>query len=164
MWRNAPEILAKAALYANIPYVLSTVSSGGLERIAQVSEGQAWYQLYNPTKDHIRIDLIKRLIAAGYKNLMITVDVPTFGYRHNNIKNGLSMPAQMTISNIIDMLKCPRWLLNTALAGKPEMVTLKPYMDKNMPTSELANFMNNTVMGNVDADSLKLFVICGPVI
>ena len=156
MWPNAPEILAKAALEANIPFVLSTVSSSSMERIAEVSEGQAWYQLYNPTKDHIRIDLINRLKAAGYKNLMITVDVPTFGYRHNDIKNGLSMPPQMTISNIIQMMKCPRWLLNTALVGKPEMVTLKPYMDKNMPTSELANFMNNTVMGKVDAESLKV--------
>ncbi len=156
MWPKSPEILAKAALDANIPYVLSTVSSSSIERIAQVSEGQAWYQLYNPTKEHVRLDLMKRLKNAGYKNLMITVDVPTFGYRHNDIKNGLSMPPQMNVSNVIQMLKRPRWLVNTLLAGKPEMETLKPYMDKNMPSSELANFMNNTVMGKVDTDSLQL--------
>ncbi len=38
--------------------------SEGLERITQVSEGQVWYLLYNSKKAHIRVDLIKRLIAA----------------------------------------------------------------------------------------------------
>jgi L-lactate dehydrogenase (cytochrome) len=35
------------------------------------------------------------------------------------------------------------------------METLKPYMPKNMPTDELAAFMNKTVMGRVDLEGLK---------
>ena len=156
MWPNAPEILAKAAAEMNIPYVLSTVSSSSLERIAEVSEGQAWYQLYNPTDANTREDLLDRLKASGYQNIMVTVDVPTFGYRVNDIKNGLSMPPKMSLTNIIQMLTKPSWLLATALAGKPEMETLKPYMPPNMPADQLASFMNNTVMGPVDFDALKV--------
>lgn len=45
MWPNAAEILAKAALKHNLPYILSTVSTSSIERIVGVSEGQAWSQL-----------------------------------------------------------------------------------------------------------------------
>ncbi len=155
IWPNSPEILAKAATDMNIPYVLSTVSSSSLERIAEVSEGKAWFQLYNPTDREIREDLLKRVTAAHYPVLVVTVDVPTFGYRPRDIKNGLSMPPKMSLSNILQMIANPEWLLETAIAGKPEMQTLKPYMPKNMPTDHLAEFMNKTVMGAVDFEALK---------
>lgn len=155
MWPKAPEILAKSAAQMNIPYVLSTVSSASLEDIADISEGKAWYQLYNPTDTETRIDLINRLKASGYQNMMVTVDVPTFGYRVNDIKNGLSMPPKMSLSNIAQMALSPRWLLETALAGEPKMQTLIPYMPPNMPTDQLAAFMNKTVMGAVDFEALK---------
>lgn len=155
MWPKAPEILAKAAADKNIPYVLSTVSSGNLETIAEISEGKAWYQLYNPTDEKIRTDLLNRIKTAGYGVLVVTVDVPTFGFRPRDIKNGLAMPPKMTLNNVMQMLAKPSWLLGTALAGKPEMKTLKPYMPKNMRTDELAAFMNNTVMGRVDLEGLK---------
>ena len=155
MWPKSPEILAKAAAEKNIPYVLSTVSSSSLESIAEVSEGKAWFQLYNPSDATIRQDLLNRISAAQYKVLVVTVDVPTFGFRPRDIKNGLAMPPKMSISNILQMLSCPKWLLETALAGKPEMETLKPYMPKGMPMDQLAAFMNNTVMGRVDIEGLK---------
>ncbi len=155
MWPKAPEILARAAAQMNIPYILSTVSSSSLERIAEISEGKAWFQLYNPSDNNIRQDLLKRISAAQYPVLVVTVDVPTFGYRPRDIKNGLAMPPKMSISNIIQMLSKPSWLLATALAGRPEMETLKPYIPKDILANELATFMNNTVMGRVDIENLK---------
>lgn len=156
MWPKSPEILGKTAAELNIPYVLSTVSSSSLERIADISEGKAWFQLYNPTDADIRKDLLARIKAAQYPVLMVTVDVPTFGFRPRDIKNGLSMPPKMSLSNILQMLSCPSWLWATAQAGKPQMETLLPYMPKNMPTDQLAQFMNKTVMGSVDVEGLKL--------
>ena len=64
MWPNAPEILARAALKHNIPYVLSTVSTSSIERIAEVSEGRFWFQLYHPTENELRDDLLRRLEAV----------------------------------------------------------------------------------------------------
>ena len=155
MWPKSPEILAKAAAEKNIPYILSTVSSSSLERIAEVSEGKAWFQLYNPTDSMIRKDLLNRISTAQYSVLVVTVDVPTFGFRPRDIRNGLAMPPKMTVTNILQMLSRPKWLIETILAGKPEMETLKPYMPKDMPTDELAAFMNKTVMGRVDIEGLK---------
>lgn len=156
MWPNAPEILARAAVDHNVPFVLSTVSSSSLERIAEVSDGNAWFQLYNPTDETIRTDLFERLGAARYQVLVVTVDVPTFGFRPRDIRNGLAMPPNLTVQTVWQMAARPRWLLATAVAGKPEMKTLRPYLSKkNVSGSELAEFMNKTVMGPVDADSLK---------
>ncbi|MGS2722635.1 alpha-hydroxy acid oxidase [Porticoccus sp. GXU_MW_L64] len=155
MWPKAPEILAKAAAEKNVPFILSTVSSAKLEDIAEISEGKAWYQLYNPTDPDIRQDLLNRVTAAQYPVLVVTVDVPTFGYRPRDMRNGLAMPPKMSLSNILQMLARPAWLMATAQAGKPEMQTLKPYMPKNLPTDQLAAFMNKTVMGRVDMEGLK---------
>lgn len=155
MWPLSPEILAQAASEKNIPYILSTVSSSSLERIAEISEGKAWFQFYNPTDADIRKDLLKRISSAQYPVLVVTVDVPTFGFRPKDIKNGLAMPPKMSLTNIMQMVSNPHWLLATARAKTPEMETLKPYMSKAVPTDELAEFMNKMVMGSVDIEGLK---------
>jgi isopentenyl diphosphate isomerase/L-lactate dehydrogenase-like FMN-dependent dehydrogenase len=155
MWPKSPEILAKAAAKMNIPCILSTVSSSSLEHIAEVSQGNAWFQLYNPSDEVIRRDLLKRIVAAQYRVLVVTVDVPTFGYRPRDIRNGLAMPPKMNLTNILQMLSRPPWLLATAKAGIPQMETLKPYMPKGMPSDQLAAFMNKTVMGRVDIEGLR---------
>ena len=100
MWPKAPEILAKASAEHNIPYILSTVSSSSLERVAEVSDGKAWFQLYNPSVADVRKDLMKRINAVQVPVLVVTVDVPTFGYRIKDIRNGLSMPPKMSLRNI----------------------------------------------------------------
>ena len=120
-----------------------------------MSEGQAWFQLYNPTDSDIRDDLFRRLEAARYEVLVVTVDVPTFGFRPRDIRNGMSMPPRMTIKNIYQMLSKPRWLLETALAGKPQLQTLLPYMSGNKTDTGLAAFMDKSLMGPVDAEGLK---------
>ncbi|MEQ9209380.1 MAG: alpha-hydroxy acid oxidase, partial [Pseudomonadales bacterium] len=155
VWPKSPEIMARAAKELNVPYILSTVSSAGLERIAEISEGHAWFQLYNPTDPDIRQDLLQRIQSAGYKVLVVTVDVPTFGFRPRDMKNGLSMPPKMSLKNVLQMASSPRWLWETAKAGKPEMQTLKPYMSPGMPVGDLMDFMNKTVMGRVDIEGLK---------
>ena len=51
MWPNSPEILAKAAFKENIPFILSTVTTMDIERASELTEGKAWFQLYNPVED-----------------------------------------------------------------------------------------------------------------
>ena len=53
MWPNAPEILAKSAFEHNIPFILSTVTTSSIERISEITEGRAWFQLYHPTEDAV---------------------------------------------------------------------------------------------------------------
>jgi L-lactate dehydrogenase (cytochrome) len=154
IWPNAPEILAKAALKHNVPYILSTVSTSSIERIAEVSEGQAWFQLYHPTENRLRDDILKRLHDVECPVLVVLVDVPSFGIRYREIKAGLSMPPRMTAANFIQAAIRPRWALETLRVGIPEFATLKRYMSKDLNMSQLGKFMNATFTGRVDSDKI----------
>jgi L-lactate dehydrogenase (cytochrome) len=154
IWPNSPEILAKAALKHNIPFILSTVSTTSIERIAELSEGRSWFQLYHPTENTLRDDIIKRITIAQCPVLVVLVDVPLFGYRPRDIKNGLAMPPKMSVRNVLQAIVNPKWSLETLRAGIPGFATLKPYMPKNLNLSRLGQFMDETFTGRVDVDKI----------
>lgn len=156
IWAKAPEILAKAAFHHNIPFILSTVTTSSIEKISEITEGKAWFQLYHPAEESLRDDILKRAEAAHCPVLVILCDVPTFGYRPRDIKNGLSMPPKMTLSNIIEILKKPNWALQTLLNGQPNFETLKPYMPKNLDLKQLGKFMDKTFSGRLNEERIKI--------
>ena len=155
MWPNAPEILAKAAFEHNVPFILSTVSTSSIERIAEITEGNAWFQLYHPTENRLRDDIINRAEAASCPVLVILCDVPTFGFRPRDIRNGLAMPPKMSVRNILQILGRPEWALKTLLHGQPNFETLKPYMPKNLDLNQLGKFMNQTFSGRLNEEKIK---------
>ena len=159
MWPKSPEILAKAAFDHNIPFILSTVTTTSIEKIADLTEGKAWFQLYHPTEDKVTIDILRRANEAQCPVLIILADVPSFGYRPRDIRNGLSMPPKMTLSNIINAVKRPNWLLQTIINGQPSFETLKPYMPKNLNLNQLAKFMDRTFSGRLIEGS-RVFTRC----
>lgn len=155
MWPNAPEILAKAAFEHNVPFVLSTVSTSSIERIAEITEGNAWFQLYHPTENRLRDDIIKRAAEAECPVLVILCDVPTFGFRPRDIRNGLAMPPKMSFKNILQVLGKPHWALETLKHGQPSFETLKPYMPKNLDLRQLGKFMDQTFTGRLNEEKIK---------
>jgi len=155
MWPNSPEILAKAAFEHNIPFCLSTVSTSSIERISELTEGRAWFQLYHPTENSLRDDIIKRVEAAQCPVLVIICDVPTFGFRPRDIRNGLAMPPKMSMRNIVQILGKPEWAMKTLIHGQPNFATLKPYMPKNLDLRALGKFMDHTFSGRLNEEKIK---------
>ncbi len=155
MWPNAPEILAKASFEHNIPFILSTVTTSSIERIAELTEGRAWFQLYHPTEDRLRDDIINRAAAADCPVLVILCDVPTFGFRPRDIRNGLAMPPKMSVKNIMQILGRPEWALKTLVHGQPNFETLKPYMPKGLDLKQLGKFMDQTFSGRLNEEKIK---------
>ncbi|WP_299665923.1 alpha-hydroxy acid oxidase [uncultured Polaribacter sp.] len=155
MWPNAPEILAKAAFEHNIPFVLSTVTTTSIERAAELTEGKAWFQLYHPTEDRLRNDLLKRAAAAACPVLVILCDVPSFGFRPRDIRNGLAMPPKMNVSNILQAFGRPHWSLQTLKHGIPGFANLLPYMPKNLDLKQLGKFMDQTFSGRLNEEKIK---------
>ncbi len=154
MWPNAPEILARAAREHNIPFVLSTVSTSSIERIAELTEGQFWFQLYHPADNALRDDILNRAEAAGCPVLVILCDVPTFGYRPRDIRNGLAMPPKMTLRNILQIAGKPNWALQTLLHGQPNFATMKKYMPKGLNIKQLGLYMNQTFSGRLNESKI----------
>lgn len=154
MWPNAGEILAKAAVKHNVPFILSTVSTSSIERIAEVTESKFWFQLYHPAKISMRDDIIKRLQDVECKVLVVLVDVPSFGFRYREIKDGLSMPPKMSVSNVLQAAIRPQWSIETLINGIPEFATLKKYMDKSLNMGQLGQFMNASFDKRVDMNKI----------
>jgi L-lactate dehydrogenase (cytochrome) len=155
IWPNAPEILAKAAVAHNIPFILSTVTTSSIERISEITEGKAWYQLYHPADNSLRDDILNRLEAAGYDVLVLLCDVPSFGFRPRDIRNGLAMPPRMTVSNMLQVMTRPEWAVKTLIHGTPGFATLKPYMPKGLNMKQLGAFMNKTFSGRLNEEKIK---------
>jgi L-lactate dehydrogenase (cytochrome) len=150
MWPNAPEILAKAAKQHNIPFVLSTVSTSSIERIGEITEGKFWFQLYHPTENALRDDILDRAESAGCDVLCVLCDVPSFGFRPRDIRNGLAMPPKMTLQNILQIMGKPNWAVQTLYHGQPSFATMKKYMPKGLNMAKLGAYMNQTFSGRVN--------------
>jgi L-lactate dehydrogenase (cytochrome) len=113
------EILgARAAKKFGIPFTLSTMSICSIEDIAEATGGHPfWFQLY-VMKDRGFIErLIDRAKAAHCSALVITLDLQILGQRHKDLKNGLSAPPKLTLTNLINIASKPRWALG--MLGTP---------------------------------------------
>ena len=155
MWPKAPEILAKAAFEHNIPFVLSTVSTSSIEKIGEITSGQAWFQLYHPAENSLRDKIIERVAAAQYPVLVILSDVPTFGYRPRDIRNGLAMPPKMSLTNMLQIMGRPEWAIKTLINGQPSFEILEPYMPKGLNLRKLGEFMDQTFSGRLNEEKIK---------
>ena len=109
------EILAaKAAEKFGIPFTLSTMSICSIEDIAAHTRAPFWFQLYVMRDRDFIERLIDRAKAAKCGALVLTLDLQILGHRHKDLKNGLSAPPKLTLTNIVDMATKLRWCLGMA--------------------------------------------------
>jgi len=107
---NGEILAAQAANDAGIPFCLSTMSVCSIEQVAEATQKPFWFQVYVIRDRGFIEDLIARAKAANCSALVLTVDLQVMGQRHRDIKNGLTVPPQIKLSNIIDMATKPRWI------------------------------------------------------
>jgi L-lactate dehydrogenase (cytochrome) len=62
-------------------------------------------------------ELIQRAAAVRCSALMLTVDLQVLGQRHADVRNGLTVPPEIRIKNIVDIATKPAWLFSI-LKGK----------------------------------------------
>ncbi|MBS0529140.1 MAG: alpha-hydroxy-acid oxidizing protein, partial [Proteobacteria bacterium] len=104
---------------AGIPYTLSTMSINSIEDVAENVEKPFWFQLYVMKDRGFIKELIQRAMAAKCSALVLTVDLQVLGQRHQDIKNGLSVPPQIfNLKNMIDFASKPSWLIGTLRAKR----------------------------------------------
>jgi isopentenyl diphosphate isomerase/L-lactate dehydrogenase-like FMN-dependent dehydrogenase len=77
----------RAAAAAGVVTVVSTVASRTIEEVADAAgDGLRWFQLYLQRDRALSRDLVQRAEAAGYRALVLTVDLPVLGYRDDVIR------------------------------------------------------------------------------
>jgi len=104
------EILAcRAAHEAGIQFTLSTMSICSIEDVAAAVERPFWFQLYVIRDRGFMRELIQRAAAAKCSALVLTVDLQILGQRHLDIKNGMTVPPEIRLKNVIDIATKPAW-------------------------------------------------------
>jgi L-lactate dehydrogenase (cytochrome) len=107
------EILAcQAAQAAGIPFTLSTMSICAIEDVARAVAEPFWFQLYVMKDRGFIRALIERASAAKCSALVLTVDLQVLGQRHCDIRNGMTVPPQLKLGNILDIATKPAWALS----------------------------------------------------
>ena len=118
---GADLMLARVAAKYRVPHGVSTVASTPMEKIIDVAEGHAWFQLYFSGDGAGTFKLVERAKAAGYQTLVMTVDVPEVGRRPRELRHGFKMPFSIGPRQFVDFAFHPRWSLTQLAAGKPQM-------------------------------------------
>ncbi|HEX3338298.1 MAG TPA: alpha-hydroxy acid oxidase [Pseudolabrys sp.] len=112
------EILsAQAAEEANIPFILSTMSICSIEHVAEATTKPFWFQLYVIRDRGFSKDILTRAANAGCTTLVLTVDLQVLGQRHRDIRNGMTVPPEIRLKNVVDIATKPGWVLSI-LKGK----------------------------------------------
>ncbi|HEX3442549.1 MAG TPA: alpha-hydroxy acid oxidase [Pseudolabrys sp.] len=112
------EILsANAANAAGIPFTLSTMSICSIEDVAEATKKPFWFQLYVMRDRGFSKDILQRALAAKCSALVLTVDLQVLGQRHRDIRNGMTVPPEIRLANIIDVATKPAWVWSI-LKGK----------------------------------------------
>ena len=145
-WPNADSMLAAAAREFGIPLVLSTMSSSSIETTAERAGEHAWFQLYVGASEDVSYHLLDRARDAGYRNLVLTVDVPTIGVRPREQRNGFQSPFRMRPDQFLDFALHPHWSLKTLATGVPRLANV------NVPGG--VQFKRNEQRGMLDWDYL----------
>jgi L-lactate dehydrogenase (cytochrome) len=104
------EILAcRAAQAAGIPFTLSTMSICSIEDVAAAVDKPFWFQVYVIRDRGFMRELIERAASAKCSALVLTVDLQILGQRHKDLKNGMTVPPEIRLKNVIDVATKPRW-------------------------------------------------------
>ncbi|WP_213773622.1 alpha-hydroxy acid oxidase [Bradyrhizobium sp. dw_78] len=107
----------RAAQAAGIPFTQSTMSICSIEDIATSVDKPFWFQLYVMKDRGFIKSLIERAIAAKCSALVLTVDLQVIGQRHQDVKNGMTVPPEWSLSKLFDFASKPAWVAGV-LRGK----------------------------------------------
>ena len=123
---------ARSAVRHGLPYTLSTMATTGIEELRDsvgpagagsagagsagagsagigTAGAELWFQLYL-TRDRVQsYDLVDRAAASGYTALVVTVDTVVAGNRVRDLRNGLSIPPELTLATVASVASKPSY-------------------------------------------------------
>jgi L-lactate dehydrogenase (cytochrome) len=138
------EILsAQAANDAGIPFILSTMSICSIEQVAQATGRPFWFQLYVIRDRGFSQDILARAVAAKCNALVLTVDLQVLGQRHRDIKNGMTVPPEIRLKNVLDIASKPAWAFSILRSKSKNFGNLAGHVKGMEDVTSLAQWTNS---------------------
>ena len=120
-WPEGDLCIARAARAEQVPFVMSTAATSGLDPVSAVAGPLRWFQLYLFRDRALVATLLERVRASGFTVLQVTVDTPLAGRRNRDIRNGFSLPFRWSARNLLDTALHPGWALQMLASGAPRL-------------------------------------------
>jgi L-lactate dehydrogenase (cytochrome) len=141
------------------------MSAVSIEDTARAVPGPHWFQLYVWRDRELTRSLVERAAAAGYRAMVVTVDVPVLGQRERDLRNGATIPPRITLSNAFDSLQKLGWLLGMARHPRIDFVNVAQRTDARGPFA-LGPYVNSQFDPSVTWADLSWFrsIWTGPLV
>jgi L-lactate dehydrogenase (cytochrome) len=156
MFARRGEVQAvKAAENKGIPLCLSTVSVCSIEEVSAQSQQSIWFQLYVLKDRGFMKNALERAKAAGVKNLVFTVDMPTPGARYRDAHSGMSGPFASSRRMLQAMTK-PDWAFNVGVMGRPhDLGNISKYLGKAVTLEDYMGWLANNFDPSISWSDLE---------
>lgn len=156
MFARRGEVQAvRAAQNKGIPLCLSTVSVCSIEEVAAQSQQSIWFQLYVLKDRGFMKNALERAKAAGVKNLVFTVDMPTPGARYRDAHSGMSGPFASSRRMLQAMTK-PDWAFNVGVMGRPhDLGNISKYLGKAVTLEDYMGWLANNFDPSISWSDLE---------
>lgn len=156
MFARRGEVQAvKAAQNKGIPLCLSTVSVCSIEEVVANTQQPIWFQLYVLKDRGFMRNALERAQAAGVRNLVFTVDMPTPGARYRDAHSGMSGPFAST-RRILQAMTRPDWAFNVGLMGKPhDLGNISKYLGKAVTLEDYMGWLANNFDPSISWSDLE---------
>src|ERR1700742_1013900 len=133
----------RAAQAAGIPFTQSTMSICSIEDIAAAVTKPFWFQLYVMRDRGFIKALIERAIAAKCSALVLTVDLQVIGQRHQDIKNGMTVPPEWSLSKLVDFATKPAWVAGVLQGKRRTFGNLAGHLKISDDITSLSTWINS---------------------
>lgn len=98
--------IALTAKSTGIPFRLALAAESSIEQMALAAPNtHLWFQMFIMADLELTKQLVQRAEAAGYKAIVLTIDMRRLGLRRTDIRNGLTFPVHSSFSNFGDYVK-----------------------------------------------------------
>ena len=117
----------RAAAAGGVPFTLSTMASRSIEEVAEAApDAIRWFQLYLQGDHEVSRTLVERAATAGFRAIVLTVDLPVMGYRERDLRSGFDLPG---LGNFHDVAPSHRPLLKLDHEGAEAPDATSPTWD-----------------------------------
>lgn len=137
-----------AAKAKQVPYALSTMGTTTIEDIGATGHPNLWFQLYVTSDRRLSDPLIDRAAASGFKVLEVTIDTVVTGRRTRDLRNGLTIPPQLSPSTIVDIASRPAYwikMLRSPPIGFANFTALSPAEVKSAASTRIGTLFDQTL-------------------
>jgi len=149
-------LAARAALQTGTIFTLSSMSAVSIEDVMRDAPGPHWFQLYVWRDRELTRSLVERAAAAGYRAMVLTVDVPVLGQRERDLRNGATIPPRITWRNAFETAQKVAWVLGMLRNPRIDFVNVARPRQAHGPLA-LGSFVNSQFDPSVSWDDLTWF-------